>query len=491
MTGRRGAWRWSPWGVAPDAIPGADVDPQAVRIAAAGLAGGGREVRDVGADVHRTWRGLAAHYEAPEAPTLLAAMEPVERDAREVGDAVEAVAAALRRYADDVEPVVGRLALLRHEAHRFDDVVRRVPDWRADPGLVARARRIRGDVEAAVAALEEAERRCAAAIRAACTVPPVCGPVVEPGAAAAGAWGPSSGGREGCARSAAGNARSYLDGFIGDGIVGGWLATASLGGLTPHGFDREVLQAAWGGMADLAVPGSVTWLIRRPDAGTTRDAWTNAAKGLVAADQWRENPARGAGAVTFGVASAFLPGGGVKSAASGVGAAAKAAGRAARVADDVAEGAGRPATSWSAGGRLSERRPVREFEWEAWAGDVYDGLRDSPGVADEIVMRNPGLTAGEVRTALKHVLEDEHLLGGGVYGPLYRDRFAPDADMAEAFLRLREGKATEADVVLIKHESAEAKYVLENPEATYREAHQHANTVANWEELVRRARGAE
>src|SRR5690606_9205483 len=114
------------------------------------------------------------------------------------------------------------------------------------------------------------------------------------------------------------------------------------------------------------------------------------------------------------------------------------------------------------GGRLSERRQVREFEWEAWAGDVYDGLRDSPGVADEIVMRNPGLPAGEVRTALEHVLEDEHLLGGGGYGPLYRDRFAPDADMAEAFLRLREGKATESDVVLIKHESAEAKYVLEN-----------------------------
>ncbi|NMR21748.1 hypothetical protein, partial [Cellulomonas fimi] len=123
-------------GINPSAIPGADLDPDAVVAAANTLAAGGAAVRDAGADVVGEWRGLAAHYEAPEAPTLFAVMNPVETKAREFGDDVEAVAAALRTYADAIRPIKAALARVRSDAYAFRSTIASNAEWEYDQGLV-------------------------------------------------------------------------------------------------------------------------------------------------------------------------------------------------------------------------------------------------------------------------------------------------------------------------------------------------------------------
>ncbi|VTR76659.1 hypothetical protein CHMI_01421 [Cellulomonas hominis] len=57
--------------------------------------------------------------------------------------------------------------------------------------------------------------------------------------------------------------------------------------------------------------------------------------------------------------------------------------------------------------------------------------------------------------------------------------------MAEAFLRLRNGEGTSTDRLLIEHEIAEAAFTRRNPSTTYEDAHEHANTVANWEAAMK------
>jgi hypothetical protein len=78
------------------------------------------------------------------------------------------------------------------------------------------------------------------------------------------------------------------------------------------------------------------------------------------------------------------------------------------------------------------------------------------------------------------VFFEEHPLDGDD-GELVSSRYAPDADMAEAWLRLRSGLRTPQDLTLLEHESAEHKYYLEHPGAPYSAAHAAANRVANWQ----------
>ena len=106
-------------GINPSAIPGDELDPDAVEAAARALAADGAAVRDAGADVLQDWRGLALHYEAPEAPRLFSVMDPVETNARRFGDDVESVAGALRAYAEEIRPIKASLAAVRADAWGF------------------------------------------------------------------------------------------------------------------------------------------------------------------------------------------------------------------------------------------------------------------------------------------------------------------------------------------------------------------------------------
>ncbi|WP_199423030.1 hypothetical protein [Actinotalea solisilvae] len=134
-------------------------------------------------------------------------------------------------------------------------------------------------------------------------------------------------------------------------------------------------------------------------------------------------------------------------------------------------------------------RPASDIRAEEWADRTYDAFRADPDLAADIARNNPDLDPDDVERALRHVLEDEHLLGTD-YGEPWRGRFDANPDMAEAFLRLRSGDATPTDRLLIRHEIAESAYMRSHPGASYAEAHAHANSVANWQAALDRRGGS-
>ena len=82
-------------------------------------------------------------------------------------------------------------------------------------------------------------------------------------------------------------------------------------------------------------------------------------------------------------------------------------------------------------------------------------------------------------------MAEQHLLDDYA-GGLELRRFDPSAEIAEAWLRLRDGTFRDSDIVLLEHELAESNYLRNNPGATYREAHAVANAEFDWDGLVRR-----
>jgi hypothetical protein len=56
------------------AVPGLNVDPEAIRQSARQLGSAGRRVADLSFDVADQWEGLRTCYDAVEAPALVGAM---------------------------------------------------------------------------------------------------------------------------------------------------------------------------------------------------------------------------------------------------------------------------------------------------------------------------------------------------------------------------------------------------------------------------------
>lgn len=137
-------------------IPVVAVDPAAVRAAAAQLMGGGPALAEQAGIVVRTWAGLGPFYLAPEAPTLLAALDPVRTATEPHGDRLRSAGAALDAFSYEAEAVVSQLEDLRIMAATADPF--QAADLEARAGVL-------------LAQLEEAERTCAAAIRAAAQEP--------------------------------------------------------------------------------------------------------------------------------------------------------------------------------------------------------------------------------------------------------------------------------------------------------------------------------
>lgn len=63
-------------------------------------------------------------------------------------------------------------------------------------------------------------------------------------------------------------------------------------------------------------------------------------------------------------------------------------------------------------------------------------------------------------------------------------RYDASPDMAEAWLRLRNGRHRREDVILMEHELAEARYYRVYRGATYEQAHAAANQVSNWQNHI-------
>jgi hypothetical protein len=136
-------------------------------------------------------------------------------------------------------------------------------------------------------------------------------------------------------------------------------------------------------------------------------------------------------------------------------------------------------------------RPVDEVKAWDWADRAYDLFRTSDADIADIAanlasVERPsgavGFRPGEIGQIKQHLMVEEHLLDD-YDGGLVRKRFDADPDIAEAWVRLREGQHLPEDLVLLEHELTESNYLSEHPGATYREAHEFANQSYDWAKI--------
>lgn len=136
----------------PVTIPPVGLDPAALRAAAAAMTHSAAVAAAQADTVARTWLGLGPYYTAPEAPQLLAALDPVRLGAAAHQRRIAGARTALDAFLDIAEPIVRQLDELRVQAAT------------APP---ADEPRIRQQAQDLLGALQAAEQACAGAIRSA------------------------------------------------------------------------------------------------------------------------------------------------------------------------------------------------------------------------------------------------------------------------------------------------------------------------------------
>lgn len=263
------------------------------------LRGAAQSISATGTNVHLAWfNGLNPDvYKAPEAGRLRQATLPVQTGTAEFAGRLRKVAFALEQYAEAVGPIKSQLQALHSDAVALEAKVKvEGSDWTKDEDLVKENNRIEYGVQTAVLALAAAEQQCAAAIYAtyggrppapSCSVTPA--PKTPP-------WGTSEKADLPWYKDAWRGAGRFLLGIV-DVTWGG------LGALVgAQGWDQA--REAWKQMGKfflassiMTTPGAPALLMNPKVRNLVWGAYKDQAKGLVAWDEWRRDPARAAGQV--------------------------------------------------------------------------------------------------------------------------------------------------------------------------------------------------
>ncbi|MFJ9968548.1 scabin-related ADP-ribosyltransferase [Streptomyces avermitilis] len=156
--------------ISPEKIPTFTGDLVDLQQQVAAMSRAARAIREHGGDVHTRFQNLQASYRAPEAGQLFATTQAVESKSSSFADDLETVANALTDYMVEVAEIVRQLESLRGQARVFvasvqdeDGLFR---NWQKDQDKVDEHQAIWDDVNAAVAAFQQAEVTCADKITA-------------------------------------------------------------------------------------------------------------------------------------------------------------------------------------------------------------------------------------------------------------------------------------------------------------------------------------
>ncbi|PVC96584.1 hypothetical protein DBP19_09790 [Streptomyces sp. CS090A] len=293
------------------------------------LAKDGEKIATAAGDVHSSFGGLRAFYQAPEADQLFATMQPVTTTAQSLKSDVAVITGALATYADDAQPLVAKLKRLREEASTFLDKANADDKWREDGDLVEENNRRHGEIAEAWAAFQAVERNCYNKIIS--LVPGGTQLKVDDGSGGKGMYGYDAEALKHAKGLPWGDPvkestpwyhiHEHLWDF-GKGVVvdGVWGTIKGLGTLV--GTDGwESMKQAWTGLAKLTTGiiisttplAAAFWLTPEDKLPSwlrdSRTAMKETGKALLAWDQWSENPSRAAGAVTFNVVTTVFTGG--------------------------------------------------------------------------------------------------------------------------------------------------------------------------------------
>ncbi|MFB8394919.1 hypothetical protein [Streptomyces yangpuensis] len=348
----------------------APVDPAEVPVFTGNLAtldvkvkaisSGGATVATKASDVHSSFGGLQAFYQAPEAEQLFATTKPVSDLGLKLSSDMCTIAGALGTYSRDAAPVVKKLESLKAEAEAFRSKVADDDKWREDGGLIDENLARRNKIAEVWEEFHEVERAAHAKIVALVGGKPLR---VNDGSNAPDMYGYDAESMkqskslpwgDAVEESIPGwqvweHAWEFGKGFFVDGV---WGTLKGLGGLVGlQGWDT--FKQSWAGLAKLGtglsiamIPGVGALYLAAPDdklpayLRESRTAMKETGKALLAWDQWGSNPGRAAGAVTFNVITTIATGGtgGAVSGAGKAGAVAKAlsvAGKAGRIVDPM------------------------------------------------------------------------------------------------------------------------------------------------------------
>ncbi|MHC0429495.1 hypothetical protein ACX6XY_04790 [Streptomyces sp. O3] len=323
----------------------------------------GEKLSGAAGDVHTTFGGLSAFYQAPEAEKLFASTQPVVTTADDLQLDVSEVASALGTYAETVRPLTKRLEELRQEAIAFRAMTTEDSDWREDGDKVEDNNQRYSEIGKVWGQFQEAEVACYNAIVA-----------LTGGTALKMNGEPGQKGHYGYTGDVLSQAAElpwgkpveesipwyqsyeyvgdFFEGVLVDGVWGTIKGLGTLVGV--DGWDAA--GQAWTGLGKLltglvvgafeVVPGGALAVSALPDGKVTdwiddsRKAVVETGKALIAYDQWDTQPGRAAGATTFNVVTTVLTGGatGAAAGAGKAGAVAKTlslAGKAGRVIDPI------------------------------------------------------------------------------------------------------------------------------------------------------------
>ncbi|MET8009719.1 hypothetical protein ABZU86_02780 [Streptomyces sp. NPDC005271] len=341
--------------IQPQNIPQFTGDLPRLETEAESLGMDASHLRAAGQGMHDRFQGLSAYYHAPEADQLFATTLPVRDTADEAASDVESIGRTLESYAAEVRPIAAKLARLKRQATQFVEDVGDDDDWAYDRDKVSEHQDLLHDVNAAVSAFWEAERRAANQITALFGGPHY---VVNDGSKKPNAYGYGYKGSDldHAKKTPWGSPvelkyhpydighyfKSFVwDGFIVDGVWGTLKGLGTLAGF--NGWDEA--KAAWKNLGSLGVGAGVYMsptLRNKPESELppflreSKHTAKEAGKSLVAWDEWGKNPARAAGAVSFNVVTGIGTGGAGTAAKSGaLSKAISTAGKIGRLADPM------------------------------------------------------------------------------------------------------------------------------------------------------------
>lgn len=405
------------------------------------------------------WRGLSSVYEAPEAHIVLSGFAPVLAHARQLETALSSAITCLNDYADRSRELKGKVDALRGQVNSLDDLIGGNDDWQAHLSIVDQRRDLFNASSALAQEILTSDATCASALNAiyggrAVTAPSI--PVSDLNGSSDPIsnfftnalhlygsdekmqdqpWGPAT------VSHRLGGPWSFAQG-VTSSVLGTLGATYTLFGTT----DKEKQTQAWQGMATLAGAGPTTYaVVNRGFNDTSKtdiDAVltvAEAAKSVIHYDEWGRDPAYASGAVSFDVASLFIPGGvGVGAKAGGVAGHAGVAGaRTGRLLEEAGT-AGR----WT--GKLGEipvkaHAALNGVSVRAWDNTVRPALNNLAGalnrldegtatvrVADGVAAAGHSPFAGAADTVHSMVDRvDQSLQAGAKTAPLDAVREAP------------------------------------------------------------------
>ncbi|MFC3521652.1 hypothetical protein ACFPZ0_03105 [Streptomonospora nanhaiensis] len=133
-------------GIDPSAITIPPVRPDDVEEAGRALKGAGGDILDLGEDIKAGWNGLRGIYSAPEAETLLSAVDEVPGWGEEVNDAATTAGDALIQFAADVRPILERWRGLKADAVAMQAHIQGNDDWRKDEDKVEEFNTLNNDL---------------------------------------------------------------------------------------------------------------------------------------------------------------------------------------------------------------------------------------------------------------------------------------------------------------------------------------------------------